>query len=209
MKKRLFWGVMVLSAFVLLSFGLFPHWPSYTLDYFQNEPLFKGKPPTYWSRVISSSEIEFDPNAASELRAGGTEAVPVLMELLQHENASIRAQAARILGSMSESSASAVPALKKAASDHNRQVSQAANEALRRIGVETVDWQELASKEGRFFVLMPGKPSEERFPAHMAENIDVVSFYVWMLLPRLAHFAVAYSDHPDVAIKNLTDKESL
>jgi hypothetical protein len=205
MKKRLFWAAAGLSASALLSFAVFPHWPSYALDYFQNKPFFKGKPPSHWSRVIGSSNIEFAPEAASELRAGGAQAVPVLIELLHDDELSVKAKAAQILGSLGRSSANAIPALKKAAAEPNWTASQAATKALTQIELEMVEWQQFVPMEGGFSILMPGKPEEIKTPVLLPEGEAMVFNYLVQVHNTV--FTVGYSVHPEEASQKLTDDE--
>jgi HEAT repeat protein len=79
--------------------------------------------------VAAWAVIQIDPQSAEI----NSKVVPVLIGGLSDPRAESRQMAAQTLGGLKSAAKAAIPALEKAASDENRSVSDAANEALRAI----------------------------------------------------------------------------
>jgi hypothetical protein len=97
------------------------------------EHFYRGRPATYWDVQLSSSLTQLD--AADDLRSGGAEAVPVLLDLLRDRKSIQRSTAADILGRMGSPARAAVAALRSIRDDpqDDKHLRRAAWLALRKI----------------------------------------------------------------------------
>ncbi|MFL5340755.1 MAG: HEAT repeat domain-containing protein [Gemmataceae bacterium] len=71
------------------------------------EPFFEGRPASYWESRLASDDPKDQDEGPRKLRAGASDATPVLVALSHSSNASVRVQAAGLLG---KSSNTGVPA---------------------------------------------------------------------------------------------------
>jgi HEAT repeat protein len=125
MKKRLFvYCLLLLATAFVISFICFPKHVSHTWTGFSSwlsikrsvwsgwasgEPMFKGKPASYWSRAWKEQDLGFD--AGKALADGGHEAIPVIVALLHDPEPFARSQARTCLDLMEPPPVDAIPGL--------------------------------------------------------------------------------------------------
>jgi hypothetical protein len=106
--------------------------------------LFLNQPASYWSQKLQEPtvtrevwqghvKIMKDVDPAADLKRGQPEAVPVLIELLQDDNAIVRQEAVLILARIGLPAKPAVPALQKAMNDPDEEVRARAVTLLRQL----------------------------------------------------------------------------
>src|SRR5438067_909680 len=113
MKRRwLLWvGVAGLALVAIVAFE-----PTQVLrGHLTGQRFYHGRPTSYWAKELNSKEPGVQTNTIKELADGGSEAVPVLIELLQRNRdregaeAEVRWAAAEILGRIGPEAKAAVP----------------------------------------------------------------------------------------------------
>src|SRR5581483_5023738 len=108
----------------------------------KNEHFFQNKPTEYWAKGLQDPSPKDHLETQNRLKAGGAEAVPVLIDLLRSPGGSdwaaaeVRWQAAEILGQIGPAATPAVPALTAALKDSDPHVRTVAATALGQIGKE-------------------------------------------------------------------------
>jgi HEAT repeat protein len=138
-------GVLVLAAAVWLEpTGVVQGW-------LRGEAFYRNRPAHYWSKGLTDPDPKTEMAARQALKEGGSQAVPVLAELLRSDRVGARWKAAEMLGQMEKEAQPAVPALVQALHDddaHVRFVAASALDALGYTGSETIPvWQTMLSSD--------------------------------------------------------------
>ena len=111
----------------------------------RNESSYHNQPTSYWSKKLQEPiqrrevwqghvKVFKDMDPAADLRSGDPAAIPVLIELLRDDSATVRQEAATILGLMGFRAGNAVEALREAATkDSDSEVRARAAKAIGQI----------------------------------------------------------------------------
>src|SRR5215472_13456753 len=94
MKKRL---VLCLALLVIASLGAalaFPRTHFALLGWLRGESYYEGQPTSYWAAAIKKHPFSGEAgDICKKLQTGGQTAIPVLCQLLDHEDEYVRQQA--------------------------------------------------------------------------------------------------------------------
>jgi HEAT repeat protein len=100
------------------------------------EPVYNGRPLSYWKQELKSNEMIARYRAAGVLREVGPKAriaIPELIDCLHDEEVHVVVASAHALGSIGPDAREAIPELEKLTSDPNPDVREAAGYALKKI----------------------------------------------------------------------------
>jgi HEAT repeat protein len=113
--KRLLIGVLLVSACCLAAVLFFPGTVYVPLALLRREAFFDGKPTNYWIRALKHEgflgHAPANGDAGKALREGGSAAVPVLCEIAEHSDASVRLEALATLSLLGPDAKAATPVL--------------------------------------------------------------------------------------------------
>jgi HEAT repeat protein len=104
------------------------------------EPVYNGRPLSYWKHELKSKEMIARHRAAGVLREAGPNAriaIPELIDCLHDEEFRVAVASAGALGNIGPDAREAIPELEKLVSDPNPYVREAAEYALKKIKAET------------------------------------------------------------------------
>ncbi len=119
--------IIVLSILCLLALVCWLEPTGVIRGWVGGEAFFDGRPTDYWSRAVRSSDPVVQSHARERLSQGGSDAVPVLLELLGNQDADwqaaeVRWQAAEILGQIGPDAQASSTALLAALRDSDLHV---------------------------------------------------------------------------------------
>ena len=100
------------------------------------EPVYNGRPLSYWKQQLKSNEMIARYRAAGVLREVGPKAriaVPELIDCLHDEEVHVVVVSAHALGSIGPDAREAIPDLEKLMNDRNPDVREAVEHALKKI----------------------------------------------------------------------------
>ena len=129
MKKRLVAGLAIVTISGFAGAVLFvPTWRTIVAGILHGEKTYRGKPTSYWTRILTDDEQAASAGAVAVLKRGGAAAVPMLIQGLGDPDPQKRAAAADALGRIG---ADAVQSLVLALKDADATVRIGASRALR------------------------------------------------------------------------------
>ena len=139
MLKTRLWLVLV-SLVALLAMLAWFEPTRIVRGWLAREAFYQGRPTSYWNKALRNEDPQARQNTLTELKKGGAEATPVLIELLvettppAEEAIEVRWTAGDLLGQQGKEGAPAVPALAGALKDPDPHVRSVAAKSLGLIG---------------------------------------------------------------------------
>jgi hypothetical protein len=141
--KKKHWLLGVTIALMLVVGAAWFEPSGVVQGYLKREKTFQNRPTTYWRRGLINSDPAVQNQTLQSLEKGGSEAVPVLIEMLQTgdkgdwEAEEVRRTAAELLGRVGPEARAAVPALIATLADPDPHLGTVAALALGQIGPQT------------------------------------------------------------------------
>jgi HEAT repeat protein len=182
-RKRLFLGLIV--GLVVVAVAAIFLDPTYVLrGTLRREVFFRGRPASYWSSALKSTDPATQEESLRALSEGGSSAVPVLVALLNDKSAGswgsaeVRWRAADILGRLGPEGKEATPALMEALSDKDMHVRTVVAGSLAALGqpppeaiphlVTVVEMGDLSSAAAAKTLSLYGPEARVAIPALLA-----------------------------------------